>query len=751
MDVKHRSGLYIRFLVYLIVVVLVNAAGITLFFRMDLTKDRIYSISEVSRQVVSTLSEPLTVKVFFTKNLPAPHNTTERYLKDLLEEYSINANQYFNYSFYDVSPEEGDITQEAMENRELAQSYGITPVQIQHIEEDEIKFKRAYMGLVLLHGDLIERIPSILSTDRLEYRLTMAIQKLNNKISALLALPDKIRVKLFLSSSLNEVRSVLRLDTLPQVPGRLEDIVEKLNKKVYGRLAFEYLDPTQDRNLEEEAERYEILNLKWPALSDGKIKPGQGAIGLVMEYGEKVVKLPLLHVVRVPLIGTQYRLADLDKMEDVINEQVESLININEDIGYLSSNRTLRLLPPVPRGGAMRKDAVSKFRTLISQNYNLKNVNLKEEVIPEGLNTLIIARPAETFTDYELFQIDQFLMKGKSLALFMGAFEEEMKPDRDQPLYVPLSTGLEKLLEHYGIRIKKSYVMDENCYVQKMPQEMGGGEQSIYHAPMIKSQFINKDLNFIKNIKGLIANKISPLELIPERLSENGLQAHKLFASSERSWEMSEEINFNPMLEMISGRSAERESLALAYLLEGEFPSYFAGKPMPVKESGEGDHKTKNKDKDKSAEKGAKESKKGAVEDKDTQSQADEKVDESLAKIESSIPILSKGKPGKIFLIASWEMLKDYMLDTEGVHTNSMFILNILDYLNDREETAIMRAKTQLFNPLHETEAGTKVFVKFFNIAGLPVLVILFGLLVWFRRHSRKKRIQMMFQKEGSS
>jgi len=36
---------------------------------------------------------------------------------------------------------------------------------------------------------------------------------------------------------------------------------------------------------------------------------------------------------------------------------------------------------------------------------------------------------------------------------------------------------------------------------------------------------------------------------------------------------------------------------------------------------------------------------------------------------------------------------------------------------------------------------------KTFNIAGLPILIVLFGLSVWFRRHSRKKHIQMMFQK----
>jgi hypothetical protein len=58
-----------------------------------------------------------------------------------------------------------------------------------------------------------------------------------------------------------------------------------------------------------------------------------------------------------------------------------------------------------------------------------------------------------------------------------------------------------------------------------------------------------------------------------------------------------------------------------------------------------------------------------------------------------------------------------------------------------------MRGKEQRFNPLDDTQAGTKTFVKAFNIAGLPILVVIFGLGVWFRRHSRKKQIQMMFGK----
>ncbi len=164
---KKGSEKYIKFLVYLIIVVLVNVAGITLFFRLDLTANKMYSISEASKKVVSTLSEPLTVKVFFTKNLPAPHNNTERYLHDLMEEYAIYASRYFNYRFYDVSTEEGELSEKTQENQRLANNYGIHPIQIQAIEKDEVKFQRAYMGLVLIHGDLIERIPTISTTEGL--------------------------------------------------------------------------------------------------------------------------------------------------------------------------------------------------------------------------------------------------------------------------------------------------------------------------------------------------------------------------------------------------------------------------------------------------------------------------------------------------------------------------------------------------------------------------------------------------------
>ena len=728
-----KSGQYLKFIIYLVVVVLANVAGITLFFRADLTANKIYSISKASKEVVATLSEPLSIKVFFTKDLPPPYNNTERYLRDLFEEYAIYANKFFNYRFYNVSAEEGELIAKARENQKIANNYGIHSIQIQVIDKDEVKFQKAYMGLALIHGDLIEQIPTITSTEGLEYTLTTAIKKMNNKISALLSLPDKIKIKLFLSASLESVAPQMGVRNLSGIPAEIENIVTKLNQKNYGKLEFEFINPTQDQDLAAISKKYNIMMLSWPALAKGNIAPGKGVIGLVMEYGENSLTVPVMQVIRLPIIGTQYKLAETGEMEESINSNVERLIDINEDLGYLADHGTLNLAgtPPGAPGRPPVEEPATNFRTLVSQNYTLKNISLKDKNIPESLNCLIIARPTEKFSDYELFQIDQFLMQGKSLALVLDRFKE-VNPAGQQgmnlgqaPVYLPLDTGLEKLLSHYGIRIQQSFVMDENCYRQELPAQFGGGERAIYFAPLIKDRFINNDLDFMKNIKRLVALKISPLELIPERITQNSLKAHRLFASSKKSWQMRDRINLNPMFIKPPESSEEMQSYPLAYIIEGEFPSYFAGKPLPLREI---------KDEKESEEKPQAEASKSPT-------------DIDLSQIERQGQFLTRGKPGKIFVMASADMMRDNVLDAGGQGSNATFILNTVDYLNGREDIAVMRAKVQRFNPLEDTQAGTKAFVKALNIAGLPVMVVIFGLGVWFRRHSRKKQIQRMFHK----
>jgi ABC-type uncharacterized transport system involved in gliding motility auxiliary subunit len=717
---------YLKFILYAVVIVLLNVAGLTLFFRFDLTANRIYSLSDASKQAVATLSEPLNIKVFFSKNLPAPHNNTERYLRDLLTEYAAQAGRYFNFTFYNVS-QETDMGDQANQNREMARDYGISPVQIRVMENDELKFKNAYMGLVILHGDLIEKIPAITATDGLEYQLTSAIRKLNNKVSALLRQTDKINVTMYMSPGLNDIAPLIGLDALPHLGDEVAAAVEKLNSKNLGIFKFERKDISDPDELEKIAKQYDLMAMHWPDVPEQNIKAGAGTAGLVVAYKGKTQTLPLISAVELPIIGTTYQMADPQSLGDHITAIMEKLIGINKDIGYLSDHGCPTLGPDrmaMMQGRAGNGLAV--FDQLVGARYNIKQIPLKDETIPEGLNCLIIAKPTQHFSDYELFQIDQALMKGTNIAVFADAFEQQQSQGgmMGMPSFAPIDTCLEKLLAHYGVEIQKAYVLDKNAYKQQLPQSQGGGEQTIYFAPVIKENAINNDPAFMKNIKGLVAMQISPVKHVKGGQDESKVKAVRLLSSSRQAWLMEDNINLNPMFLSPPPSDNDMSAYDLAYLLEGQFTSYFKGKPVPEKEAGE----TNAQDED-------------SVEGP----QPAEAQAKNIEGLKAGNRVIETSAPAKIFVLGCAQMLYDNMLDEQGRTTNATFLLNAIDHLNGDDGTALLRSKQQTLNPIEETDPLTKSIIKGFNIIGLCVLVFFVGMAVWFFRSMKKKKIANMF------
>ncbi|MCF8109442.1 MAG: Gldg family protein [Desulfohalobiaceae bacterium] len=704
---------YFKFLLYVIVIVLINVAGLTLFFRWDLTGGNMYSLSPVSKQTVASLSEPLTIKAFFSRDLPPPYNTLERYVRDLLEEYRIQAGQNFNYSLINPGPENEKGVQ-------LAESYGLRPMQVEVIKQDELQYKKAYMGIVLIHGDVVETIPEVTSARNVEYLLTSSIESMENKVSALLNLDGKIKVRLYLSSSLGQIAPKIGLDRLKELPDRVREIVEALNRQNYGQLDFKLIDPSLDQGSQPLPENHQLQTLEWPDMEEEDIEGGEGSIGLILKHGDQVKSVSLLNVVRLPLIGTQYSLLPREKIKASIDNSLKSLLDINQNIGYVTGHG----IPPLRqyRGGQPGRFSVAAFRQLVEKNYTLQEVDLAQG-LPEGLSSLIIAGPSQPFSRFELYQLDQALMQGTNLGVFLDGVVQKttaQQARQQPPALTPNRTGLEKLLQTYGMQVEESLLLDENCYQQRLNQQMGGGERAIYFAPIIKNQNINHEPAFMDNIKGLVALKNSPLRHDESVLRDNDLDLQTLFSSSKRSWTMSRNISLNPMLLSPPNSGENMSSRPLAYLVSGTFPSHFAGQPIPAQEAEE----------ERPQEAGTKDSKGSAG---------------LSGQVGSRGIRLDKSKRVKIGLIGSSDMLSDSVVDKEGSSMNSIFLLNLLDELNNRTGMAKLRSKVQQFNPIGETTNMTRIWVKAVNIGGLPFLVLVFGLLVWGARSRRKKRIRAMF------
>jgi gliding-associated putative ABC transporter substrate-binding component GldG len=168
---KNKKSL-VRFILLIIaILILVNIASDSYFFRLDFTADKRYTLSPATTDILKSIKEPVTVKAYFSENLPPDISKTRRDFKELLIEYANRSKGKIVYEF--LNPSE----KEAIEN-EAAQS-GVQPVMINVREKDQMKQQKAYMGAVLKMGDRSEVIPFMQPGSAMEYALSTGIKKLS--------------------------------------------------------------------------------------------------------------------------------------------------------------------------------------------------------------------------------------------------------------------------------------------------------------------------------------------------------------------------------------------------------------------------------------------------------------------------------------------------------------------------------------------------------------------------------------------
>lgn len=101
-----RSLSWLSALLLLVVLVLVNVVCARTVLRVDLTEERLYTLSDGTRRILEKLEDPAAVKVFWG-GIPARFDSTRRYLQALLEEMQGVAGDRLRVEWVDMDDEEG--------------------------------------------------------------------------------------------------------------------------------------------------------------------------------------------------------------------------------------------------------------------------------------------------------------------------------------------------------------------------------------------------------------------------------------------------------------------------------------------------------------------------------------------------------------------------------------------------------------------------------------------------------------------
>ena len=677
----------INLILLIAILVVINLISVNSFFHIDLTKNNDYSLSRVSLETLSMLEDPLRVKVFYSSDLPAPYNGVRQYLMDILREYDRAEKDFFSYEIVDMSTDEG---------KAEARNYGLQQVEIQEVQSDEFQSRAVNMGAVILYGTAVERVDHITDTSGLEYRLTTAMSSAVNQIDALSGYSD-IEMKVLASPSLGEIR----IQGFPGLKEEMQGIFNRINEDNFGRLTYEFIQPSSDSEIDELVERFGVQPLHWK--SNGREK--KGLLSIVLRADDKVERVPL--EILSQLFGG-YTLDSPEAIETSIRQSLRSLVSTTSLLGYATGNGEKDL--------SDNQQGAGPFSALLSSRYKVIPVNLSSENIPAGIDTLIINGPEQHYSEQALYRIDQFLMSGGSLLVFSDSYQQMMIGS--QPRWVPLTTGLEALIEHYGISQAGTIVLDEESY-RSPPGPGGQPGRQIFQAPILGGEGLSRDSVITSGLGDIIGLNLRNLTSSEDESSQAEHEYISLLRSSSRSWTVDSPEQIGPWTTGVPSDVAA-EPLDIAVLLEGDFSSWFSeavdlGIPEE-KDSG-------------STEEGS------GTSAPDIALQMDSYLSRSVS-------------PGKVLVIGSSAFTTPQLLDPRRPSSNGNFLMNCVDYLNGMPGMAELRNKGSGAVKLKETDPAVRSAVKWINTVAVPLLVVITGLTVWFRRRSRARRVQGMFRSE---
>lgn len=220
-----KASLSLTAVILIGIFAVVNFFSYQIFYRFDLTESKDYSISKVSKNTASNLDDIVTIKAYFSENLPSQYITLRQEVGDILDEYANYSKGKIKVEFIDPK-----------DNPELAKeinSLGIPQLQFNILEKDKYQVVNGYLGMAIQYADKHEVIPVIQDTTNFEYQVTLALKKVTGQVKAVvgfvssnstLSTENEIKEAYTKVSELYDVRAV-DLKTNKEVPPEINTLI----------------------------------------------------------------------------------------------------------------------------------------------------------------------------------------------------------------------------------------------------------------------------------------------------------------------------------------------------------------------------------------------------------------------------------------------------------------------------------------------------------------------------------------------
>ena len=458
----------------------------------------------------------------------------------------------------------------------------------------------------------------------------------------------------------------------------LIDKLEELRAYSAGRMEITVRDPTGYKELEEEAQRFGVQRIQFQYREEDRLEVRPVYMGASFVYGDRQEVMPAI--------------TRVDTLEYALATTLRKLIE-NPELPVVGFSTSFGEVNPLQGNTAPLKAILDR----LGDRFQLAPITLGGPgALPEALDALMIIGPQQTYTERALYQLDQFVMRGGALAVFVA----NHKPDLRSMRVTPIFSGMEGILGHYGVQVNRDLIVDrkQNGKI-RLPVRRGNNVISMpVNYPLIPSLTdLSQEHPVVRDLKEMLAPFSSSVQVVDPLPA--GLSAEVLATSSEASGRVKGIVSADPTAYRVIAPGEETGAWPVAITVSGAFDSLFADRPIPPAPE-------------------------------ETLTAEDAATDDPASKIKD-------GAPTRVVVIGSADM----------VANNATFVANLADWLV--QDTALIRIRSRSLQlPRLERPETARIHVlKALNALAPSLLLLSFGGALWLRR---RKDLELSAREEAA-
>lgn len=774
-----------------IIVLLVFFVSPRIFGRIDLTQNKVHTLSDASKEAVAALDD-LTVRVFISEPLPDSIKVgygqtvslrgVDRKLRDKLEEYQAYSDGQMKIEY---------VTEDTEDEAEKAKVQLFASDEAKVEKGGRLAFQEYALGAVFLYKNVKEVYPLAINPDTYELDITKILLRLKEKQEKSLLMKD------MLSAGKEVFEAVRTCDNKIQALSKPSETGDSESLK--GLMEAAQKSKEDVRRFQEGADEIKTacdpVKAKIEAAKPALQRHDNEYVRILLSGIEQYVQLydQMLEVLKdadPAKAATAVQYADaLHQGFGEIDKDHDNLVNSpgQKQIGFVCGHGEFCPFPryePVIKTemaallgqqnpmvkqflgqAAQVEEQINQINQGINQNlfkrrgFDIRRIDLNDEV-PKDIEALVVFGPTKPMTDKEKFELDQFLLRGRPVVVLVNQWDVSLynvKPaddlggedSFDYNAMVENASNIGDVLEHYGVKPGKDLVLEpkanEPVVVTVTTQQgrLRWQTQKAFPYPLLPSfTDLDGDNVLVRGLDHLTLPYATTVNVTDAAKDKVTVLAR---TSGEAVIKPASELGTVPILppeqmKMAEAAAGVGEGRPVVAYVDGEFESLFKGKEIPKKAPADPSAPPAPSEDDK-----------------------DRKVTESgkvrLLVIGSNLGIGGLN-PEDVF--AGFDVAQvsqggiDFLKDlrryyatfqnwqirisqiAESVQANLRFLFNVMDWAIQNDALVEIRSKEYTPRPLDRIEDSTKRTIKYANILGVPALFVAFGIVRWALRRRRK-------------